>query len=729
MSIESTLRKAAQLAKAGNRAGAAKLYRDVLAKFPGNVAARKGLAALDSPGPAPRAAPAGFAGGALGAGLIPGARPVAAPAGLKGRPAPPRRAAPATSTGAGRPVKGGPAPSPQQMAALERMMNAGDPRAAVSEAKRLAMLFPRAPALLNLLGLAQARAGQHEDALASYSRVIEIDPGFAGAHANKANAYALLGQYDNVEASARAALALDPNMAQAHMLLGYALVNTDRAAQALEPFKTAVRLAPKLVQTHIGLGNACAADDRHEMALAAFENALALDPNNADVLNNLGNTLVALSRIDEAVAYLKQAAARDTRNVVLLINYARALRDIGRSPEAIEVCERAIAIAPDSAEAWGLLGSCRRELGDKAGAIEAIDRSVALNPDNLQAVGHRWQMDVLPLDHPDVDRFRAIVADETLPEGDRALIAMALFKAYDKANRTDEAFEHLHLAKSLRRASEPYDLDAHRGVLSRLMAAFDAGVEPLDAAALAEIPAPWRPVFVVGMPRSGTSLVEQILASHSHVHGAGELNTLAMVMRNFGWDPDLEPKPFTRDTLKELRRDYLESVMRYGIDKPVVTDKTPLNFRHIGPALAAFPEARVLFMRRDSRATCWSNYANSFMGRANNFGHDMIDTAEMYRLHLELMAFWQRLYPDRIAVVPYERLTEHQEEESRKLVAAAGLDWEEACLDFHKTKRSVRTVSSTQVRQKMYTGSSQAWRRYADHIQPMLERLEGLDPD
>jgi hypothetical protein len=137
----------------------------------------------------------------------------------------------------------------------------------------------------------------------------------------------------------------------------------------------------------------------------------------------------------------------------------------------------------------------------------------------------------------------------------------------------------------------------------------------------------------------------------------------------------------------------------------------------------------VLFLRRDSRATCWSNYSNSFIGKANNFGHDMIDTAEMYRLHLDLMAFWQRLYPDRITTVPYERLTEHQEEESRKLVAAAGLDWEDACLDFHKTARSVRTVSATQVRQKMYTGSSQAWRRYADHIQPMLERLEGLDPD
>ncbi|GKY87502.1 tetratricopeptide repeat-containing sulfotransferase family protein [Sinisalibacter aestuarii] len=735
MSIDSTLRKAAKLARSGNRAGAAKLYREILAQFPNNATARKGLASLGAPagGPRPAAMPGG---GALGAGLIPGARPVAPPAGLAGGPAPaqPRRPAPApaakSGSGGARPAKGGPAPAPQQMAALERMLNRGDPRAAVTEGKRLALLFPRSPALLNLLGMAQARAGQLDEALASYERVLEIDPGFAGAHVNKANAYALMGKFDAVEASARAALALDAKLAQAHMLLGYGLVNTGRAEDGIGPFRTSVKLAPKMVQTHIGLGNAYAAAGQHQDALDTFHTALALDPQNPGVLNNIGNALVTLHRIDEAVEYLARAARIDRRNVVLLNNYARSLRDIGRSREAIEVCDQVIALDPNSAEAWGLLGSCRRELGDKAGAIAAIDKAVEINPSNLQALGIRWQMETLPIDHPELAHLKALAADDTLPGGDRSLIELALFNAFDKADDLEEAMAHLHRANRLRRASEPYEIEEHRAMLNRLKEAFDAGVDPLDAEAMAEIPAPARPVFIVGMPRSGTSLVEQILASHSQVHGAGELNALATEVRGkLGWYPGDTPKPFTRENLMLLRRSYFDSVVRYGIDKPVVTDKTPLNFRHIGPALAAMPEARVLFMRRDSRATCWSNYSNSFLGRANNFGHDMIDTAEMYRIHLDLMAFWKKHFPDRVTIVPYERLTEHQEEESRKLVAAAGLDWEDACLDFHKTKRAVRTVSATQVRQKMYTGSSEAWRRYADYIQPMLERLEGLDPD
>jgi tetratricopeptide (TPR) repeat protein len=728
MSIDSTLRRAAKLAKAGNRAGAAALYREILAKFPGNASARKGLAALGAPGAAPR--PGGtMQGGALGAGLIPGARPVAAPAGLRGGPAgapQPRRAA--TAPAAGATTKGGPAPTAQQLAALEHMLNRGDPRAAVTEAKRLAMLFPRSPALLNLLGMAQARTGQHDEALASYDRVLEIDPGFAGAHLNKANAYALLGQFDKVEAEARAALALNPKLAQAHMLLGYGLVNTGRAEAAEAPFKTAVRLAPRMVQPQIGLGNTYAALGRHEDALAAFERARRLEPNNVDVLNNLGNTLISLHRIDEAVSDLEQAAALAPRNVVLLNNLARALRDIGRTPDAIKVCEQVIALTPDSTEAWGLLGGSRLELGDKPGAIEAIDRAVALDPSNIQALGVRWQMDVLPLDHPDLARLTTIVTDDTLPAADRATLELALFKAYDKADQLDEAMAHLHRGNTLRRSAEPYDIDAHRAVFERLKAAFEAGVAPLDAAAIAEVPAPARPVFIVGMPRSGTSLVEQILASHSQVQGAGELDALSAEARKLGWYPGKAPQPLDRTALLTLRRGYLDSLARYASGKPVMTDKTPLNFRHVGIALAAMPEARVLFMQRDSRATCWSNYSNNFTGRANNFGQSMTDTAEMYRIHLDLAAFWQKHFPDRVTVVPYERLTEHQEEESRKLVAAAGLDWEDACLDFHKTKRAVRTVSSTQVRRKMYTGSSQAWQRYADHIRPMLDRLEGLDP-
>jgi len=681
MSVEGTLRKAAKLAKKGDRAGAAALYREVLAKFPANATARKGLDAL-----------AGSA------------------------PAPARRAATARAPG----------PAPQQMQALQRLMARGDVASVIAEAQRLALLFPKDPGLLNMLALAQMRAGKLEAAIAGFDRVSALDPGFAGAPANKATALAQIGRHDEAEAAARAALKLDPNMVQAQLMLGYALVNTERAKEAVPLFEKTVARAPKLVQAHIGLGNAHAALGHAQSALEAFEAAQALEPGNIDVLNNIGNALNALGRVDEAVEALGRAAALRPELAVLHTNHARALGDVNQSEAALAACEAALAREPDDPRAWGLKGKFHRELGNKAQAIAALDKAYALDPAEPEPLALRWQMEPLPLDHPDFARMEAMFEDSALSAGHRTILGFTLFKAQDKAGNTEAAFGRLDAANRLRREAEPYDIGAHLVLFEALKAHFTQGIAALDEAAQAEVPAPHRPVFIVGMPRSGTSLVEQILASHSQVHGAGELPALFSAMARLGWRGSEVGAAPDRDTLMALRRDYFGALDRLGTDKPVVTDKTPLNFYYLGHALAAMPEARVLFMRRDARATCWSNYSNTFAGRANNFGNDMADTAAMYLAHLDLMDFWSGLYPDRIATVPYERLTEHQEEETRKLLGAAGLDWEEACLDFHQTKRAVRTVSATQVREKMYTGSSEAWRRYEPFLGPMLERLGGV---
>jgi tetratricopeptide (TPR) repeat protein len=689
MSVDGTLRKAAKLAKAGDRAGAAALYREVLAKFPANASARKGLEALAGPAPARRPGPA---------------RGAAAP-----------NAAPRA-----------PGPAPQQMQALQRLMARGDVASVIAEGQRLALLFPKDPGLLNMLALAQMRAGKLEAAVAGFDRVIALDPGFAGAPANKATALAQLGRYDEAEVAARAALKLDAGMVQAQLILGYAMVNTGRAEDAVPLFEKAVALAPKLPQAHIGLGNARAALGQAQKALDAFEAAQALEPGNVDVLNNIGNALNALDRVDESVEALGRAAALKPSLAVLHTNYARALSGVNRTSEAIAACEAALARDPDDAGAWNLMGKFHREIGDKDRAIAALDKAYALDPATPEPLALRWQMETLPLDHPDFAHMSALVDDPEVSPGQRTILGFTLFKAQDKAGDAAAAFARLDRANRMRREAEPYDIDAHLALFEAMKAQFAGGIAPLDAEALAEVPAPHRPVFIVGMPRSGTSLVEQILASHSQVHGAGELPALFAAMARLGWRDAEVGAPPDRETLIALRRDYFTALRRLGASRPVVTDKTPLNFYHLGHALAAMPEARVLFMRRDARATCWSNYSNTFAGRANNFGNDMADTAAMFLAHLDLVAFWSRLYPGRIATVPYERLTEHQEEETRKLLAAAGLDWEDACLDFHQTKRAVRTVSATQVRQKMYTGSSEAWRRYEPFIGPMLDKLGGV---
>ena len=673
MSIQSTLNKAMKLARAGDRVAAARLYRQVLATAPGHPGARAALAALSEGG------------------------------------------APAMRPGAG------PAPTPAQLDQIKALIDRGALPQALAEAERLAGLFPSAAALINLLATAQSRTGRTEAALTSFTRLTRLDPGFLPGWLGRANAAGKLGRLDEVEAACAQALALDPRATPAHMIRGTALVRAGRGAEAEAAFRAALALSPGLPHAHLGLGNARAAQGDPSGALAAYRAAARARPGAPEASQSIAGALLALGRPEAALAELAAARARTPAHPGLQLAQARALRAAGQAEAAIAAATEATRLAPHNPEAWGLAATCKRELGDRDGARADIDRALDLAPSHPLALSLRWQDEPLPADHPDHARVAALLNDPRLAEADRALLEFLLFRAEDAAGKPEAAFAHLGRANALRRAAAPYDIAAQRAQFAALKAAFPAATAGLDVA-----PEAPRPLFIVGMPRSGTSLVEQILASHSQVQGGGELEALGQIMAALGWSQGAVGAPPGPDSLAALRRDYRAALRRLGSDRPVVTDKMPLNFRWLGFALAALPEARVLYLRRDARATCWSAYAADFTGGANGFCHDLGDTAQMFRLHLDLMDHWRALYPDRIAEVPYEALTTDQEGESRKLLAAAGLDWEPACLEFHQTRRAVRTASGVQVRLAMYQGSSQAWRRYEPQLGPMLEALAGI---
>jgi hypothetical protein len=232
-----------------------------------------------------------------------------------------------------------------------------------------------------------------------------------------------------------------------------------------------------------------------------------------------------------------------------------------------------------------------------------------------------------------------------------------------------------------------------------------------------------RPVFILGMPRSGTSLVEQILATHSEVYGGGELGLMGQwcfgylkLARTHGKNLQLQ------NYIGQLRSHYLSGIGKLS-DKPVVTDKMPVNFFWLGFLLLALPEAVVIHTSRDPMATCWSNFKTPFAGRSNGFACDLEHIGEFYSLYRELMSFWETLFPNRIYTLHYEELTRHQERESRNLLQHAGLEWEEQCLDFHLNPRQVRTASQYQVSQPIYQGSSESWKPYEAFLQPLRKYL------
>jgi len=289
---------------------------------------------------------------------------------------------------------------------------------------------------------------------------------------------------------------------------------------------------------------------------------------------------------------------------------------------------------------------------------------------------------------------------------------------YEDLENQDEYFKFLHEGNRLRKQELNYSLDSSQNLISTVKKMFRS------PPSLSYEPSTIRPVFIVGMLRSGTSLVEQIIASHHAVYGAGELNTLPTLInpitRNHLTKDENE---LPEKTYLSIRQEYLAELSRFDVPENVITDKLPLNFQYIGFILSAFPEAKIVHLKRDARATCWSNYQRFHINNENGFSYNLDDLTGFYGLYVDLMDFWHQLFPGKIYDICYEDLTTNQEEETRKLLEYCELDWDENCLNFHKNKRAVKTASSLQVKQKMYQGSSEAWKKHEAYLQPLIKAL------
>lgn len=315
-----------------------------------------------------------------------------------------------------------------------------------------------------------------------------------------------------------------------------------------------------------------------------------------------------------------------------------------------------------------------------------------------------------------------LVERRSLSDEDRMQLSFALGKAHDDIGNHDKAFSYLLDGNRLRKQELKYDISSARASFTKIKATFSENVPALNVGNEPNGAEGQRPIFILGMPRSGTTLVEQILASHSQVYGAGELRLLGPLVNTIKWSAT----QLSSGQLESIRKSYSSGLTEIGASEPYITDKMPLNFQWIGFIFTAIPGAKIVHVKRDARATCWSNFKHYFSGKGNGFANDLQDVAEYYKMYIDLMAFWHQKFPGRIYYLNYEALTEHQEEETRKLLYYVGLDWEDQCLEFHETKRTVRTASATQVRQKMYQGSSEEWRNYEKHLEPMVELLRGL---
>jgi tetratricopeptide (TPR) repeat protein len=453
---------------------------------------------------------------------------------------------------------------------------------------------------------------------------------------------------------------------------------------------------------------------RLEDALSPLRAAVAQRPDYAEAQNNLGVVLGDLGRDKEAAKHYLAAIDQKPDYAEAMNNLGCLMKAMDRNAEALILLDKAIALMPDYAEALSNKGDVLLHQGEVETAAPFLRRALDLKPDHVAAHRNLVECKRYTSGDPHVNEMETLLATGGLKGRTEGMLRFALGKVYDDMGAYDQAFAQFNDANAASGAEAPYNYDADQRLFSGLKAAFGQSVPELHVPV-----APRRPVFIVGMPRSGTSLTEQILASHSQVHGAGELNHLGdALQRNNAFS-----QPVSETLLRQIRTSYLGGLADFDPDASVITDKLPLNFRWIGFILKAIPEAKVIHCARDARAVCWSIFRHGFATSGNSYQYSMKNIARFYHLYQDLMAFWHERFPGRVLDLDYELLTLNQERETRRILEFSGLGWEDNCLRFHEAKRAVKTASSNQVRREMYRGSSDAWRNYESHLGPLLDGL------
>ena len=458
---------------------------------------------------------------------------------------------------------------------------------------------------------------------------------------------------------------------------------------------------------------------RPDLAAPALERALDARPGDAMLHSDLGTVRSALGDADAALDCWRRAAALEPRQPMPWFNLGRNLQQQGRTPEAVEALEQACTLAPELLPATILLGDALVHLGRFDEAQARYRAAIARHP----SCGDAWRglsnIKTRPLDDDDRATLSRLLRDPSTPEPDRIAIGHALGKAEEDAGRYPEAFAAVAAANALTRRRAPWRVAAFDRFVNAALQATAALPPPLDPALGSEV------VFVVGLPRSGSTLFEQILAAHPQVEGAGELPDLGVLVQAESqrrrasypqWSADA-----TADDWQRLGREYLARTARWRAARPRMVDKMPENWKHAGILRAMLPGASVIDVRRDPLETGWSCFKQQFY-QLPHFACDLADIGAYLRGCERAMDRWRARAPAQIHLFRYEDLLADPETRIRQLLAACGLAFDPACLDFHLARRSVRTASAAQVRQPLRADTARA-ARYGALLDPLRAAL------
>ena len=573
---------------------------------------------------------------------------------------------------------------------------------------------PDVPEVHNNLGIALLESGRLDDAVVSYRRALLIKPDFAAAYNNLGTAQRRMGLLPDALESYSHAVSFIPEFADAHNNIGNVLRDLGKSSEAILSYQTAIALRAEFIEAHSNLGNLLRDLGRLDEALVSHKKACECNPKIAEAYYNCGNVLLDLLRLDEAQSAYFQALKLKANYPRALVALARVMRLQARSVESEAACQRALAIEPNFADALSFLGELKTDTGDFEDALELFRKAVNYQPNLVAAwcgIARCRQ-----IGYEDVQWREAAnrLLRQRLPIQEEIALQYAIGKVLNDCSEFEQAFKHYRRANELsRRCGAPYDHGAFASEVTGIMNRFT----PQEIARLRAFGAASEcPVFIVGMPRSGTTLAEQILASHPHIFGAGELAFWGEAATCLASRPI---QSVTSDEVAKLAQRYLTQLESLSGTSRRVVDKMPLNYLNLGLIHAALPRARIIVMNRTPRDVCLSIYFQNF-SISHGYATDLNDIAHFYRQFRRIMNYWKVVLPEGVLMeVQYEGLVHNLGWWSQKIVEFIGLEWDTRCLEFHKTRRTVITPSRWQVRQQVGSSGVDRWRRYEQFIGPL----------
>ena len=601
----------------------------------------------------------------------------------------------------------------------ETLLNAGRMDEADKHLTRFTRSHPGSAQAWLMLASIYGQTGRYPEVAEACQKAIAIQPRHPMAYSLLGSACVLLKRNEEAVEHLQKAQALLPGDPNILNTLGTALYAVGKIDEAMEKYQAALRIDPNHPQPSFGLGNCALAQARWEDAIHSYRKAQQHMPGDFDTNMSLGKAYVNLGSLEEAAECFQHALTLKGHPALVLCELSRVKLLQGELDKALEYIEQSLELNPDAKDAKALQADIIYKTGDMQTAHEIIRKLVDEGYSSTRLVEvygnlcrHFGECQEV------IYMSESLLTQNNLKLNDTTTLHYSLGELYDKSDAYDAAYKHFEKANRIMPGK--FDRRYYRNAITSLVEGYGADViKSLPRSSSVDD----RPVFIVGMPRSGTSLVEQILASHPHVFGAGELGDIkalaSEILRDKGDQNTTCFRPIEPNTLNVLAERYSSRLDELAGNAIRVTDKMPSNFLWLGVIMQLFPSARIIHCRRDPRDSCLSIFFQQFT-KSHAYANDLKDLAFYYRQYEYLMAHWHEVLDLPLLDVDYEELVVDLEDHARKMVNFLDLEWDSRCLDYYKSSRTTATASWDQVRQPVYTKSIGRWKHYRRHIAPLI---------